>query len=97
MLISLGVNYDLKCEIFDPSSDPCGDLLTLTTQRPAAEEGFVVAKDMPQEFRHRLVGVHVGLHMQAPAAFEWFAGGEAIEFSPAEATALDPSGAEYGL
>lgn len=84
-----------SCRIFDPANDPCKDLHTLSTQRPAASEGFVVRRDMEQEWRHRLVGVHVGLHLEAPDAFRWISRGEGREFAPAEATALLRDGAEY--
>ena len=87
--------FEWRCTVLDPANPPCADLETITTRRPAAEEAFVVSQSMDDEIRLRLVGVHVGLHLEAPDAFAWLTGGNALEFSPAEATALDPLGSEY--
>lgn len=85
-----------NCEGLRPGDEPCDDLETLTTQRPVAESGFVISRSMEQEWHYRLVGVHVGLHLEAPTAFEWLIGDSgALEVSPAEAEALNPLGAEY--
>ncbi|MEL6688408.1 MAG: hypothetical protein AAFP97_12410, partial [Pseudomonadota bacterium] len=84
------------CEGLSPSDKPCADLPALSTQRPAADEGFVVSRQMHSEWRYRLIGIHVGLHLDAPTAFNWLIGESgAPEISPAEADALDPRGAEY--
>lgn len=72
-----------------PGVDLCADLRPVWTQRPRATRALAVRKDMEQTLRHRLVGIHVAMHLEAPEAFAgaiWRAG--AAEFEPAEAEAL---------
>ena len=58
--------------------------------RPRAEQAVVVRRDMPLDLRYRLIGIHMPLHLEAPAAFAYAAAGvkSPAEFQPAEADAL---------
>jgi ABC-type phosphate/phosphonate transport system substrate-binding protein len=69
--------------------NPCQDLRILVKARPQAAEAWVVRRDIPLELRYRLIGIHMPLHLEAPAAFAFAAGApDAAEFQPAEADAL---------
>jgi ABC-type phosphate/phosphonate transport system substrate-binding protein len=79
------------CRMVSPKApEPCGDLAIVFKARPRATRALVVRRDMPQELRYRLIGIHMPLHLEAPAAFAfataWAPG--AAEFQPAEADAL---------
>ena len=69
---------------------PCRDLFVVIKARPRADEALVVRRDMPLDLRYRLIGIHMALHLEAPAAFAYAAGfaKSAAEFQPAEADAL---------
>jgi hypothetical protein len=68
--------------------DPCRDLRAVLHARPRAAWALVVRRDMPAELRYRLIGIHLPLRLEAPAAFAFAAGPGAAEFQPAEAEAL---------
>ena len=69
---------------------PCRDLFVVIKARPRAEQALVVRRDMPLDLRYRLIGIHMALHLEAPAAFAYAAGfaKAPAEFQPAEADAL---------
>ena len=62
----------------------------LLRARPRSSEALAVRRDIPNELRYRLIGIHLPLHLEAPAAFAFAAAGvkDAAEFQPAEADAL---------
>ncbi|WP_416906928.1 MAG: PhnD/SsuA/transferrin family substrate-binding protein [Polymorphobacter sp.] len=78
------------CASPDIEVDPCADLREVWRGRPRAPHAFVVANAMPIDQRHQLVGIHVGLHFEAPRAMAFLAralpGAQALD--PAEAGAL---------
>lgn len=78
------------CMTPDPARDPCADLTTLWRGRPRATSALVVSRAMPISDRHQLVGIHVGLHFEAPAAMRFMAQvlPRAAAIDPAEAGAL---------
>lgn len=78
------------CMTPDPKRDPCADLAELWRGRPRAAHALVVAKTMPLGDRHQLVGIHIGLHFEAPAAMRFMAQvlPPAVALDPAEAGAL---------
>lgn len=78
-----------------PGEDLCDDLRVVWRARPLADLALAVRRDMPDERRFRLIGVHVAMHLEAPEAFAWAAAfvPEAEEFEPTEAEALVRQGA----
>ncbi|MFZ5720689.1 MAG: PhnD/SsuA/transferrin family substrate-binding protein [Pseudomonadota bacterium] len=79
------------CRMVTPKDpEPCRDLRIVFKARPQAHEALVVRRDMPAELRYRLIGIHMPLHLEAPAAFAFATVGapKAAEFTPAEADAL---------
>ncbi len=85
-----GAAWQRVCRMVSPKDpNPCGDLRVLVKARPRATEALVVRTDMPLDLRYRLIGIHLPLHLEAPAAFAYAAGVPgAAEFQPAEAEAL---------
>lgn len=78
---------------FQPSAKvaaPCADIRILARMRPQAERAIVIRRDMADETRYRLIGIHMPLHLENAAAFAWAASGtpNAGEFEPTEALAL---------
>ncbi len=74
--------------------EPCADLKVVFRARPEAGRAFVVRRDLPDPLRYRLLGVHLPMYMENPAAFDWAAAQlapGAAEFQPAEAAALEPA------
>ena len=69
---------------------PCTDLRVLARIRPQASQAIVVRQDMPLDTRYRLIGIHMPLHLESPAAFAWASAWspKAAEFEPTEAQAL---------
>lgn len=69
---------------------PCADIRILGRMRPQAAQAIVVRRDLSDETRYRLVGIHMPLHLENAAAFAWAASWapNAAEFEPAEALAL---------
>ena len=68
----------------------CGDLKVVWRGRRRPTFALVVRRDIPDELRFRLIGIHVAMHIEAKDAFIWassWAPG-AAEFEPAEADAL---------
>ena len=79
------------CMPDDPKvKPPCADLKVLLKARPQAVQAIVVRKDIADETRYRLIGVHMPLHLENRAAFAWASSRApgAAEFEPAEALAL---------
>lgn len=72
------------------ATPPCADLRIVARMRPQASRAIVVRRDMSDEIRYRLIGIHLPLHQENPAAFAWAASWmpNAGEFEPAEPLAL---------
>jgi ABC-type phosphate/phosphonate transport system substrate-binding protein len=81
------------CRGNTPKEKPCADLQTAWRGRPRAAAAVAVRRDMPDQLRYRLIGIHVAMHLEAPEAFAaasaFAPGGE--DFEPAEADALSPA------
>jgi ABC-type phosphate/phosphonate transport system substrate-binding protein len=69
---------------------PCADLRIIAKIRPQAERALVVRRDIADETRYRLIGIHMPLHLENAAAFAWATSWSpgAAEFQPAEPLAL---------
>jgi len=79
------------CQPDDPKAKPpCKTLRVLLKARPEAALAMVVRKDIPDETRYRLIGIHMPLHLENPTAFAWASSWvpKAAEFEPTEALAL---------
>lgn len=79
------------CRMVSPKErTPCKDLRVLVKARPEAQEAWVVNRNIPNDLRYRLIGIHLPLHLEAPAAFAYATASirNAAEFQPAEAEAL---------
>lgn len=79
------------CMPDDPKAKPlCGDLKVLLKARPRAAQAVVVRKDIADETRYRLIGIHMPMHLENRAAFAWASSWapKAAEFEPTEAQAL---------
>lgn len=84
------------CRGDQPGEDLCADLRVVWRQRPVAGQAWSVRTDMTDDRRFRLIGIHVAMHNEAPAAFAWAAGPDAEEFEPTEAKALIHQGPTVG-
>lgn len=82
--------HRLLCRGNSPTDLPCKDLVEVWRGRPDAEMAFVVRKDMNQDLRYGLIGIHIFLAEQAPAAFSWLASKTpgAVAIEPTEPSAL---------
>ncbi len=74
------------CRGDGPREAPCAGMQEVWRGRPSADSAFAIRRDMPDDLRFRLVGIHVALHLEAPEAFRWIAPG-ASELQPVEALA----------
>ena len=77
-----------------PKEQPCGDLKVQWRARPKADRALAVRRDLPDRVRYRLLGIHLPMHQEDPAAFAWAAaqlGSGAADFQPAESQALEPA------
>lgn len=83
--------WQRQCRGSRPGEDRCRDLKVLWRARPKADRAWAVRSDMPTQLRFRIVGVHVALHLENPAAFAWAAdqlSADVANLEPAEALAL---------
>lgn len=79
------------CTPDDPKvKPPCGDLTILLKARPQAALAVVVRKDIADETRYRLIGIHMPMYLENRVAFSWASSWapKAAEFEPTEALAL---------
>lgn len=79
------------CMPDDPKAKPlCKDLTVLLRARPQATQAIVVRKDIADETRYRLIGIHMPMYLENRAAFAWASSWapKAAEFEPTEALAL---------
>ena len=77
-----------ECAVLEAGNDPCGDLNVILNERPLAIEALALHLSADKERQFRLVGVHIGLHLEAPEAFAWLTQGKGSELEPTESTAL---------
>lgn len=84
------------CRGDQPGEDLCADLKVLWRQRQVADQAWAVRLDMTDDWRFRLIGIHVAMHNEAPDAFAWAAGPDAEEYEPTEAKALIHQGPTVG-
>lgn len=79
------------CMPDDPKAKPlCKDLKVLLRARPQATQAIVVRKDIADETRYRLIGIHMPMYLENRVAFSWASSWapKAAEFEPTEALAL---------
>jgi ABC-type phosphate/phosphonate transport system substrate-binding protein len=86
-LVLYSAAWQRLCRPMSAGGTPCADLKEVFRGRPRAAQAWAVRRDIDDETRFRLVGIHVALHLENPAAFGWVAQG-ARELEPTEATAL---------
>lgn len=82
------------CVPDDPKiKPPCAGLRIVMRARPEAAMAIVVRKDILDETRYRLIGIHMPMHLENKAAFVWASSWtpKAAEFVPTEALALTAS------
>lgn len=89
-LVLYSAAWQRLCRPMSAGGAPCADLREVFRGRPRAAQAWAVRRDIDDDTRFRLVGIHVALHLENPAAFGWVAQG-ARELEPTEASALDLS------
>jgi ABC-type phosphate/phosphonate transport system substrate-binding protein len=87
-LVLYSAAWQRLCRPMSAGGAPCADLRQVFRGRPRAAYAWAVRRDIDDDTRFRLVGIHVALHLENPAAFGWVAPG-ARELEPTEASALD--------
>jgi len=82
------------CQGERSNDNNCRDLKVVWRGRQRATLALVVRRDMPDELRFRLIGIHVAMHIEAKDAFAWASSSVpgAADFEPTEAEALAPAG-----
>jgi ABC-type phosphate/phosphonate transport system substrate-binding protein len=82
------------CQGERSNDNTCRDLKVVWQGRQRATIALVVRRDMPDELRFRLIGIHLAMHIEAKDAFAWASSGVpgAADFEPTEAEALAPAG-----
>jgi ABC-type phosphate/phosphonate transport system substrate-binding protein len=90
VLIINAAAWQRLCQGNHSQDNRCGDLKVIWRGRPQATQALVVRRDMPDDLRFRLIGIHVALHLEAKEAFAWASAWvpRAAEFEPTEADAL---------
>jgi ABC-type phosphate/phosphonate transport system substrate-binding protein len=84
--------WQRQCQNPSPKVQPCADLKEVWRARPQAQRAFAVRRDLPDQLRYRLLGVHMAMNIEDPSAFAWAASqlsAGATDFQPAEALALE--------
>jgi len=83
-------DWERLCQGERTQDNSCGDLKVIWRGRPRATLALVVRRDIPDELRFRLIGIHVAMHIEAKPAFAWASSWapQAAEFEPTEAEAL---------
>jgi ABC-type phosphate/phosphonate transport system substrate-binding protein len=78
------------CQDDRPQDHRCGDLKVIWRGRQRAPLALAVRRDIPDELRFRLIGIHVAMHLEAKNAFAWASSfvSNGAEFEPTEAEAL---------
>jgi ABC-type phosphate/phosphonate transport system substrate-binding protein len=83
-----------ECRADDASSRPCADLREVWRGRPRAALAWAVRRDMTEALRFQIIGIHIALHQEAPAAAAFALSGMAgaALLEPTEANALTDAG-----
>lgn len=78
------------CRPTRPGEKKCADLQEAFRGRPRAKLAWAAPLSLNENLRYRLIGIHIAMHLEAPAAYAWVAaqapGAESID--PTEAGAL---------
>jgi len=82
--------WERLCQGERAKDNNCADLKVVWRGRRRAAFAMVVRRDIPDELRFRLIGIHVAMHIEAKDAFTWASSWVpgAAEFEPTEAGAL---------
>ena len=90
VLVVNAAAWERLCQGQRATDNACADLKVVWRGRRRATLALVVRRDIPDELRFRLIGIHVAMHIEAKDAFAWASswvpGG--AEFEPTEAGAL---------
>ena len=89
--------WQRQCQNPSPKVQPCADLKEVWRARPQALRAYAVRRDLPDQLRYRLLGVHMAMNLEDRGAFAWAASQlaqgpsepAAADFQPAEALALE--------
>jgi ABC-type phosphate/phosphonate transport system substrate-binding protein len=73
------------CREVDPEKTACPEFVEIWRGRPTADKAFATQSNMSNADRYQLVGIHIALHIQNKAAFEF------VSQQFPGATSLDPS------
>jgi ABC-type phosphate/phosphonate transport system substrate-binding protein len=78
------------CRPTRPGEKRCADLHEAFRARPRAKLAWAAPLSMDETLRYRLIGIHIALHLDAPAAYAWVAAQapNAQSIDPTEAGAL---------
>jgi ABC-type phosphate/phosphonate transport system substrate-binding protein len=89
LIINAG-SWQRLCQGEHAKENRCTDLKVIWRGRPRATKAMVIRRDMPDELRFRLIGIHVALHLEDKPAFAWASSWipQGAEFEPTEADAL---------
>jgi ABC-type phosphate/phosphonate transport system substrate-binding protein len=90
LLVLNAAAWQRLCQGDRTQDNRCADLKVVWHGRPRAALALVVRRDIPDELRFRLIGIHVAMHLEAKDAFAWASSWapQAAEFEPTEAEAL---------
>jgi ABC-type phosphate/phosphonate transport system substrate-binding protein len=82
------------CQGEKTQDNRCGDLKVVWGGRTRAALALVVRRDIPDDLRFQLIGIHVAMHLEAKDAFAWASSWvpQGAEFEPTEAEALALAG-----
>ncbi|MEL7109689.1 MAG: PhnD/SsuA/transferrin family substrate-binding protein [Pseudomonadota bacterium] len=86
-----------SCSVLEADSTICDTLQVIAYDRPRARNALMVPSETSLERHYRLVGVHIGLHLDDAELFEWISQGQGSEFDPAEPTAMMPKSADKAI
>ena len=78
------------CQGLRTQDNRCEDLKVLWHGHTRATLALVVRRDIPDDLRFRLIGIHLAMHLEAKEAFAWASSWipQSAEFEPTEADAL---------
>lgn len=81
------------CQGEKAADNNCKDLKVVWRGRQRAPLALAVRRDIPDELRFRLIGIHVAMNIEAKDAFAWASSWvpNGADFEPTEAAALAPA------
>lgn len=90
VMVLNAASHQRLCRGKTPAEKLCDDLKIIWKGRPEAKFAVAVRRDIPDELRFRLIGIHVAMHIEAKDAFAWASNfiPQGAEFEPTEADAL---------